>query len=156
VKHHFVISRSDYQNKHEAILYGWKEGAPHRFFGGRRQTTVWEHDKPHKSPWHPTAKPVSLVSRAIENSSMPGELIFDGFGGGGSVLIACEALGRRCRMIEIDPAYCDATVARWEELTGQSAVLLPLSTTRFSRAPLKNSYAGESRRSRARSGEANP
>jgi len=155
VKHQFVISRSDYQNKHETILYGWKDGARHRFFGGRRQTTVWEHAKPHKSSWHPTAKPVALVSQAIENSSLPNEIIFDGFGGGGSVLIACEALGRKSCIIEIDPAYCDATMARWEEATGQSAVLIP-SKPAFSRAPLKNSFAGERRRSRARSGEANP
>ena len=156
VKHHFVLSRSDYQNKHEAILYGWKDGAPHRFFGGRRQTTVWEHAKPHKSPWHPTAKPVPLVSRAIENSSMPGEIVFDGFGGGGSVLIACQALGRRCRMVEIDQAYCDTTVGRWEATTGQSAILLPAHTRLSPRSPLRNSYGGESRWSRARSGEANP
>jgi len=115
VKHHFVVGRSDYQNKHESILYGWKPGSGHYFVPDRKQTTVWEFKKPHRSPHHPTAKPVPLVARAIDNSSRSGEIVFDGFGGGGAVLVACEALGRQCRMVEIDPAYCDVTVSRWQE-----------------------------------------
>lgn len=125
MKHHFVLSRQDYHAKHESILYGWKPGAPHYFVADRTQHTVWEFKKPQKSPLHPTAKPVPLVARAIANSSLPGETVFDGFGGAGSVLIGCEELGRRCRMVEIEPHYCDVAVARWEQLTGRKAVLLP-------------------------------
>jgi DNA modification methylase len=127
LKHHFVLSRSDYHAKHETILYGWKPGAPHYFVPDRSQHTVWEFKKPHRSPFHPTAKPVPLAARAVANSSRPGEVVYGGFGGGGAVLIACEETGRRCRMVEIDPEYCDAAVSRWENLTGRTASRHPAS-----------------------------
>jgi len=117
-KNHFVISRSDYHWKHESILYGWKGGAPHYFVADRRQHTLWEYPKPQRSPLHPTMKPVELVRRAIGNSSLPGETVFDGFGGSGTTLIACELLGRRCRMMEIDPGYCQVIVQRWTDEAG--------------------------------------
>ena len=107
VKHHFVLGRSDFQWKHETLLYGWKPGAAHYFGGGRTQTTVWEYKRPIKSLHHPTMKPLPLVERAITLSSKEGEIVYDGFGGSGTTLLACEATGRTCRMMEIEPHYCD-------------------------------------------------
>ena len=121
VKHHFVLGRSDFQWKHETLLYGWRPGASHYFGGGRTQTTVWEYKRPTKSPHHPTTKPLPLVERAITLSSREGEIVYDGFGGSGTTLLACEATGRKCRMVEIEPQYCDVIVQRWEEATGKRA-----------------------------------
>jgi DNA modification methylase len=89
--------------------------------GDRKQTEVWEIDRPHVSDLHPTMKPVPLIQRALRNSSMPGDVVLDLFGGSGSTLIACETMKRRCYMLELDPAYCDVIVERWEKLTGRKA-----------------------------------
>ena len=124
VKHHFVLGRSDFHWQHETLLYGWKPGAGHYFGGGRTQTTVWEYKRPHRSRLHPTMKPLDLVERAVMLSSKEGELVYDGFGGSGTTLLACEATGRKCRMVEIAPCYCDVIVQRWEEATGRRAVCL--------------------------------
>jgi len=118
-KHHFTLSRQDYQWKHECILYGWKPGAPHWFGGGRTQTTLWEIPRPTLSVGHPTMKPLEIARRAIENSSRLGEIVYDCFGGSGSTLLACEATGRPCRMLEIEPCYCDLILSRWETATGR-------------------------------------
>lgn len=83
-----------------------------------------EFDRPSKSVNHPTMKPVRLLAYLICNSTLPGAVVFDPFGGSGSTLIACEQTGRACRMMEIDPAYCDVIIRRWEALTGKKAVLL--------------------------------
>ena len=123
-KQHFTLSRQDYQWKHESILYGWKLGAPHFFGGGRSQTTVWEIPRPMRSGPHPTMKPTELARRAVGNSSKPGGVVFDGFGGAGSTLLACEGLGRRCRMLEVEPRYCGIVLERWEETAGGKAVRL--------------------------------
>ena len=141
VKPQLVLGRSDYQNRHEVCLhgslpelpenyegyescaYGWKPGAAHRWCSDRKQTTVLEFDKPARSKEHPTMKPVKLIAYLICNSSLPDAVVFDPFGGSGTTLIACEQTGRTCRMIEIDPRYCDVIVDRWEQLTGQKAVL---------------------------------
>ncbi len=123
VKQHFVMGRQDYQWQHEPILYGWKPGAAHKFYGGRNQSTVWQIDRPMASREHPTMKPVSLCAKAIENSSKAGDIVLDLFGGSGSTLIACEQLSRTCYMMELDPIYCDVIIKRWENLTGQKAVL---------------------------------
>ena len=123
-KQHFVLSRQDYQWKHESILYGWKPGAPHWFGGGRAQTTVWEIPRPVRSEQHPTMKPLELARRAIENSSKPGEVVFDGFGGSGTTLLACEVTGRACRMLEVEPRYCGVILERWEQAAGRQAVRL--------------------------------
>jgi DNA modification methylase len=120
-KQHFVIGGHDYHLKHESILYGWRSGATHYFGGGRAQHSLWEFPRPTKSLLHPTMKPVDLIEKAIRNSSLPGEIVFDGFGGSGSTLIACERSGRRCRMAEIDPEYCKVIVRRWETETGRRA-----------------------------------
>jgi len=124
VKNHFVLSRQDYHWKHEVMQYGWKNGASHYFVDDRTQHTVWHANKPQRSALHPTMKPIELVIRAISNSSLPGEIVFDGFGGSGTTLVACERLGRRCRMVEIDPHYVASIISRWETDTGKSATLV--------------------------------
>lgn len=123
-KNHFVISRADYHSKHEVLLYGWKPGAAHYYAGGRKQHSIWSFDKPQKSPLHPTTKPVALLERAILNNSREGEIVYDGFSGSGSTLIASQRTGRRCRAVEIEPHYAAVTIARWEADTGLSAALL--------------------------------
>ncbi len=128
VKHHFVLGRQDYQWKHETLLYGWKPGAAHYFGGGRTQTTVWEIARPMQSRLHPTMKPLALVEKAVLNSSEPDDVVYDGFGGSGTTLLACEQTGRRCRMMEVEPHYCDVILARWEEATGQKAERLDAAT----------------------------
>jgi DNA modification methylase len=121
VKQSLVLGRQDYHWRHEPILYGWKPGAGHYFVEDRTQTTVWEVDRPSRNAEHPTMKPVELLTIAIGNSSLPGEVVLDPFAGSGSTLIACEQLGRRARLAEIDPRYCDVIVQRWESLTGKAA-----------------------------------
>jgi len=118
VKQHFVMGRQDYQWQHEPILYGWKPGAAHKFYGGRNQSTVWQIDRPMASREHPTMKPVALCAKAIENSSKGGDIVLDLFGGSGSTLIACEQLNRTCYMMELDPVYCDVIVQRYINLKG--------------------------------------
>ena len=122
VKSSMVLGRSDYHYKHEPIFYGWKEGAAHAWHSDRKQTTVLEFDKPARNGEHHTMKPVALVAYCIENSSAPGECVLDPFGGSGTTLIACEQLGRRALLMELDPIYCDVIVNRWEQATGQKAV----------------------------------
>lgn len=109
----------DYHWQAEPIFYGWKPGAGHRYYGGRQQTTVWEIDRPLKSPEHPTMKPVELVARAVENSSQAGEIVYDPFAGSGTTCIACESLNRQARLIEIDPGYCGVILERWSSATSQ-------------------------------------
>jgi len=121
-KNNHVLGRADYNYKHEPIIYGWVEGAGHRFYGGTGETSLWAIDRPHQSKLHPTMKPVGLYERAMGNSSREGEIICDPFAGSGTALIAAENLGRRCYAMEIDPAYCDVCVARWAEHTGQDPV----------------------------------
>ena len=111
----------DYHWRAEPIFYGWLPGAAHRYHGGRKQDTVWEIDRPTKSPDHPTMKPVELVARAVENSSSAGDIVLDLFLGSGTTLIAAEQTGRICYGMEIDPRYCDVIVKRWEAFTGKKA-----------------------------------
>ncbi len=122
VKDRFTLGRSDYQRQYEPILYGWREGASHYWCGDRDQGDVWQIARPAKNDLHPTMKPVELVERAIENSSRPGNIILDAFGGSGTTLIAAEKTGRIARLIEMDPKYCDVIVRRWQEWTGKEAV----------------------------------
>lgn len=115
----------DYRTQHEPILYGWKTGeGSHYFVEDRSKTTVWEigRDAPIKYV-HPTQKPVALPEEAIRNSSKPGHMVLDLFGGSGSTLIACEKSGRIARLMELDPAYTDCIVQRWEGFTGKTARL---------------------------------
>ncbi len=163
-KNSLVLGRSDYQWKHEPILYGWKPGAAHKWLGDRKQTTIAELsgnvfaqnddgsinvrvgnetiviegdnitaraiepsvirvDKPKLSADHPTMKPIELISSMLTNSSKKGDVVLDPFGGSGSTLIAAEMLGRRARLVELDPVYCDVIVRRWEDMTGAKAIL---------------------------------
>lgn len=113
VKNTAVFGRQDYHWRHESILYGWKEGAAHYFAENRTdKNTVWEIDRPVNSDEHPTMKPLELPIRAIENSSKKDWIIFDGFVGSGTTLVACEHLSRRGRGIEISPAYCSVVLER--------------------------------------------
>ena len=122
-KNTFTLGRADYQRQYEPILYGWKEGTDHYWCGARDQGDVWFVDKPARNDLHPTMKPVALVERAIRNSSKTRDVVLDPFGGAGSTLIAAERSGRQARLIELDPAYCDVIVERWQNLTGGQAVL---------------------------------
>ena len=122
-KNQFIFGRSDYHPKHEPCIYGWKEGS-HNWYGDRKQSTVFDFDKPQRSDEHPTMKPIGLFGYQMQNSSKEGDIILDSFGGSGTTMIACEQLGRKCRMMELDPHYCTVIIARWEKLTGQKAVKL--------------------------------
>lgn len=147
----FSMGRLDYEYRHEPIFYTWTKS--HKFYGGysnsviddttdinkmskaelreqlqaireREDTSVIYVDKPVKSKLHPTMKPVKLVARLMYNNSRQGDIVADIFGGSGTTLIAAEQLGRRCRMMELDPHYCDVIIERWERFTGQKAVLI--------------------------------
>ena len=151
IKNSLVMGRKDYQFRHEPCLYGWKDGASHTWNGGRKQTTAMEaidlmneedlrkaykelveqldtsviyENKPAKNKEHPTMKPIKLMARLIRNSSNVGDIILDLFGGSGSTLIACEQIGRKCYMNELDPHYCDVIIERWEQYTGKTATKL--------------------------------
>lgn len=144
----FSMGRLDYEYRHEPIFYTWDK--THSFVGGyqtsviddtddinkmtkaelketlraireREDTSVIYCDKPAKSKLHPTMKPVKLVARLMFNSSQPGDIVADIFGGSGTTMIAAEQLKRRCLMMELDPHYCDVIIARWEAFTGRKA-----------------------------------
>ena len=123
-KDRLVLSRKDYHTKYEPIWYGWKAGARLCPLKDRKQSDVWDFDRPTKSEEHPTMKPVGLVARAVQNSSKKDNLVLDLFGGSGTTLIACEQTDRSCCMMELDPKYVDVIIERWENFTGQKAVLL--------------------------------
>jgi DNA modification methylase len=148
-KNTFTLGRQDYQWQHEPILYGWKPGAAHRWFGefdkatvvddevdvatldkrqlqalvrdlrNERNSTVIREDKPSRSEFHPTTKPVRLVQHCVRNSSQRGDRVLDPFSGSGSTLIAAETLGRQALALELDPVYCDVIVKRWQAFTGK-------------------------------------
>ena len=121
-KNTFTLGRADYQRQYEPILYGWRDGVDHFWCGDRDQGDVWNFNKPRVNDLHPTMKPVELVERAIRNSSRPGDIVLDPFGGSGTTLIAAEKSGRQARLIELDPKYVDVIVRRWQEYTGAQAV----------------------------------
>lgn len=151
VKNSMVLGRQDYQWQHEPIMYGWKPGAAHRWYGEFDKTTVIDddvdmnkldkkeliklirkfqngdgttiirEDKPTRNREHPTMKPIALVERFIKNSSQKDDIVLDPFGGSGSTLMACEKHYRSCRTMELDPKYCDVIIKRWEKYTGQEA-----------------------------------
>lgn len=123
----FSMGRLDYDYKHEPIFYTWTK--KHNFYGGA-DNTVWEFDKPRKCDLHPTMKPVELIAKAVNNSSRKGDIVVDIFGGSGSTMIACEQLGRRCFMMELDPHYVDVIIDRWEQYTGKKAVLVSSAAER--------------------------
>ena len=153
VKDNFVLSRQDYNWQHEPILYGWKPGAAHPWYGPFNDTTVLEYgpneiaqmtkeelaafltkainystlirvERPRKNAEHPTMKPVALITRLLSNSAKRDKIILDPFGGGGSTMIAAETLGMKAHLVELDPKYCDVIIKRWEAYTGQRAQLV--------------------------------
>ncbi|MCM3761046.1 site-specific DNA-methyltransferase [Alkalihalobacillus oceani] len=123
-KQSLVLGRSDYQWQHEPILYGWKPTGKHRWYADRKQTTIWNFDRPTKSELHPTMKPVPLVAYPIQNSSMTNCIVLDPFAGSGSTLIASEQTGRICFAIELDEKYCDVIVKRFVESAGEDEIYL--------------------------------
>ena len=153
VKDNFVLSRQDYNWQHEPILYGWKPGAAHPWYGPFNDSTVLEYgpeqigkmskeelvdfvskalahstivriERPRRNAEHPTMKPVALITRVLGNSAKRGSIILDSFGGGGSTMIAAETLGMKAHLCELDPKYCDVIIERWEKYTGQKAQLV--------------------------------
>ena len=123
VKPSLVMSQGDYHSQNEPCLYGWKEGSGRVRVKDRKQTTLWKCDRTSDVKAHPTMKPVELCQRALENSSDVNGIVLDLFGGSGSTLIACEKTARDCRMMELDPKYCDVIITRWQDFTGQEATL---------------------------------
>ena len=122
-KNSMVLGRQDYQWKHEPCLYGWKEGAGHSWYSDRKQTTVLDFDRPTRNGEHPTMKPLALFAYQMQNSTKVGDVVLDSFGGSGTTLIVAEQTGRKARVMELDPHYCDVIIARWEKATGKEAVL---------------------------------
>ena len=123
-KNSMVMGRQDYHWKHEPCLYGWKEGASHLWASDRKQTTVIDWQRPTKAEIHPTMKPVGLFDYQIKNNTKGGDIVLDLFNGSGTTIMACEQNGRVARCMELDPRYVDACVKRWENFTGEKAVLL--------------------------------
>ena len=124
VKNNSTFGRQDYFWKHEPILYGWNSKGSHKWLGDNKQDTIWNIDRPSRSDEHPTMKPIELIAKALNNSSKEDDTILDLFGGSGSTLIACEQLNRICYMMELDEKYCDVIIKRYEEYTGNKAVLV--------------------------------
>lgn len=123
-KNALVLGRSPYQWQHEPVLYGWKQKGKHQWFSDRKQTTIWEYDRPKSSKEHPTMKPVQLMAYPIQNSSMRGTLVLDPFLGSGSTLIAADQTGRICYGIELDEKFVDVIVKRYMEATEKTEVKL--------------------------------
>lgn len=117
-KQSLVLGRSPYQWQHEPVLFGWKKKGKHQWYTGRKESTIWEFDKPKKNSDHPTMKPIPLLAYPIMNSSMTNCLVLDPFGGSGSTLIACEQTDRIARTIELDEKFCDVIIKRYIEQVG--------------------------------------
>lgn len=118
IKNHIVVGRKDYLQQHELIAYGWF--GRHKMEREKDKSIIF-YPRPNKSALHPTMKPIGLLRRIILNATKLGETVYDAFGGSGSTLIACEHIKRKCIMVEMDPAYCEKIIKRWEILTGKKA-----------------------------------
>lgn len=121
-KNSLVLGRSPYQWRHEPVLYGWRQKGKHQWFSDRKQTTIWEYDRPKSSKDHPTMKPIPLMAYPIQNSSMRGTIVLDPFLGSGSTLMAADQTGRVCYGIELDEKFVDVIVKRYIESTGNDNV----------------------------------
>lgn len=133
-KQSLVLGRSPYQWQHEPCLFGWKKSGKHQWYSGRKETTIWEFDKPKKNGDHPTMKPIPLIAYPIMNSSMSNCIVLDPFAGSGSTLIACEQISRICYTVELDEKFCDVIVKRYIEqvgLTDNVTVLRDGNTYRY-------------------------
>lgn len=124
VKNSMVMGRQDYQWQHEPCLYGWKPGAGHNWNSDRKQTTVWNFDKPQRNAIHPTMKPIALMAYPISNSSTPDQIVVDFFSGSGSTLMACQQIDRICHAMEIDPRYVTATIHRYRTMFPEQSIRL--------------------------------
>ena len=123
-KNSLVMGRQDYQWKHEPCLYGWKDGASHLWASDRKQTTILNFDKPIRNDKHPTMKPIPLFDYQIKNNTKGGDVVLDLFGGSGTTIMACEQNERSAYVMEFDPKYVDVIIDRWEQFTGEKAVLI--------------------------------
>ena len=128
-KNHFVLTYNRYKQQHEGILYCHLKGKVDAWYGDKTQTTLWFQKKPQANLEHPTMKPVELLERALANSTRRGDIVIDFFGGSGSTLIACERMGRKARMIEIEPIYCDVILRRWANHTKRQPILASSGST---------------------------
>ena len=115
VKNSLVLGRSDYQWQHEPVLYGFLQNGKHPWYADRKQTTIWNYDKPKRNENHPTSKPLDLLAYPITNSSQVNSVVIDTFGGSGSTMMACEQTGRICYMMELDPKYASVILRRYVE-----------------------------------------
>ena len=122
-KNHFVLTFNRYKQQHEAIFYGHHLGEVNVWYGDNAQSTLWAEKKPIASREHPTMKPVELMERGLVNSTKRGDVVLDPFGGSGSTLIACERMGRRARLIELEPVYGDVILQRWMKFTKRQPTL---------------------------------
>ena len=120
VKNALVLGRSDYQWQHEPVLYGFLKNGKHSWYSDRKQTTIWNFDKPKRNENHPTSKPLDLLSYPIRNSSQENAIVLDTFGGSGSTLMACEKTNRICYTMELDEKYASVILRRYVEDTGDS------------------------------------
>ena len=120
VKNSLVLGRSDYQWQHEPVLYGFLKNGKHPWYSDRKQTTIWNYDKPKRNKNHPTSKPLDLLGYPICNSSQENAIVIDTFGGSGSTLMACEQTNRICHMMELDEKYASVILRRYVEDTGDS------------------------------------
>lgn len=118
VKNSLVLGRSDYQWQHEPVLYGFMQNGKHRWYSDRKQTTIWNFDKPKKNSNHPTSKPLDLLCYPISNSTQENAVVIDTFGGSGSTLMACEKMNRICYTMELDEKYASVILRRYVEDTG--------------------------------------
>lgn len=115
VKNSLVLGRSDYQWQHEPVLYGFLKNGKHSWYSDRKQTTIWNFDKPKRNKNHPTSKPLDLLAYPIGNSTQANAIVLDTFGGSGSTLMACEQTNRICYMMELDPKYASVILRRYVE-----------------------------------------
>ncbi|EHG23041.1 site-specific DNA-methyltransferase [Selenomonas noxia] len=120
VKQALVLGRFDYQMRHEPVIYAFKDTVKHKFYGDRKQTTVWEFDRPSKSKLHPTTKPLPLIAYPMKNSSLVNSIVLDLFGGSGSTLMAAEQMDRTAYLMELDPVYASAIVRRFVAYRGNT------------------------------------
>lgn len=120
VKNSLVLGRSDYQWQHEPVLYGFLQNGKHPWYSDRKQTTIWNYDKPKRNANHPTSKPLDLLGYPISNSSQENGIVIDTFGGSGSTLMACEQMNRVCFMMELDEKYASVILRRYVEDTGDA------------------------------------
>jgi DNA modification methylase len=119
-KDRLALSRGDYHWQHEPCLYAVRQGRRHRWTGARDQTSVWQIAAREEAEYgHATQKPLACMRRPMDNNSQPGEAIYDPFVGSGTSIVAAEMSGRACLALDISPDYCDVSLLRWQNITGQ-------------------------------------